>query len=45
MKALIPLVMNIEKNYELAKTYLNERSYRYLGLEPMAKNRKEWQPR
>lgn len=41
-KNLIPVELNIEKNYELAKTYVNAWPYWYSGLEPLDKDRKDW---
>lgn len=41
-KRLAPLEINIEKNYELAKTYVNAWPEWYSGLEPLSKERKDW---
>lgn len=41
-KNLTPLEINIEKNYELAKTYVNAWPEWYSGLEPLSKERKDW---
>lgn len=44
-KNLVPIEINIEENYELAKTYVNAWPNWYSGLEPLSKERKDWQRR
>jgi chemotaxis methyl-accepting protein methylase len=41
-KKLAPININIEKNYELAKTYVNPWPEWYSGLEPLSKDKKDW---